>query len=137
MSVVHLPDTLTIGGAGSTITLPSGAGTGSVMVSNGTASSWASASTTISNSGSFGDSKVLLNNDGVHIKEGADLTIGGASLSDFMRKVEDRLGILRPNEGLEERWEELKNLRRQYEALEKDLLEKEKIMEILKDKNGS
>jgi predicted nuclease with TOPRIM domain len=50
-----------------------------------------------------------------------------------MDQVEERLGILRPNEGLESRWEQLKELRRQYQELEKDLLEKEKIMDILKD----
>jgi hypothetical protein len=70
---------------------------------------------------------------GVHIEEGADLTIGYRSLSKFMDQVEERLGILRPNVGLEGRWEQLKELRRQYQELEKDLLEKEKIMDILKD----
>jgi hypothetical protein len=40
---------------------------------------------------------------------------------------------LHPNEALEDKWEELKNLRRQYEALEKDILEKERIMKILKE----
>ena len=73
---------------------------------------------------------------GIQIEKGHDLTIGDRSLSEFMDQVEERLGILRPNEGLENRWDQLKELRRQYQELEKDLLEKEKIMNILKDNHG-
>jgi len=47
--------------------------------------------------------------------------------------IEERLGILHPNPELEDRWDELKELREQYIAMEKDLLEKEKIMKILKE----
>jgi hypothetical protein len=53
-------------------------------------------------------------------------------LSDAIEKIEERLGILNPNPALEDRWDKLKELRKQYMELEKDLLEKEKIMEILK-----
>jgi predicted nuclease with TOPRIM domain len=66
------------------------------------------------------------------MKEGADIKIGGKSLSEAIEKIEERLGILNPNPKLEERWDKLKELRKQYMELEKDLLEKEKIMEILK-----
>jgi len=79
------------------------------------------------------DPKVNITNDGITMKPEADLKIGDRSLKDFMDRVEDRLAILHPNEALEDKWEELKNLRRQYEALEKDILEKEKIMKILKE----
>lgn len=78
------------------------------------------------------EAKVNIDADGVKIKEDGDLKIGDRSLKDFMDRVEDRLAILHPNEALEDKWEQLKDLRRQYEALEKDILEKEKIMEILK-----
>jgi hypothetical protein len=47
--------------------------------------------------------------------------------------MEERLAILRPNPTLEDRWEQLKELRRQYVEMEKDLLEKEKLMKILKE----
>lgn len=77
-------------------------------------------------------SKVNINNDGISMDAEADIKVGDRSLKDFMDRVEDRLAILHPNEALEERWEQLKDLRRQYEELEKDILEKEKIMEILK-----
>jgi hypothetical protein len=78
--------------------------------------------------------RVNITGDGITMKPDADLKIGDRSLKDFMDRVEDRLAILQPNEALEDKWEELKNLRRQYEALEKDILEKEKIMKILKEK---
>jgi hypothetical protein len=79
------------------------------------------------------DPQVQITGDGITMKSEADLKIGDRSLKDFMDRVEDRLAILHPNEALEDKWEELKNLRRQYEALEKDILEKEKIMKILKE----
>ena len=77
---------------------------------------------------------VFIDGDGLTMKEGADIKIGGKSLTDAIEKIEDRLGILNPNPELEDRWEQLKELRRQYIELEKDLLEKEKIMKILKEK---
>jgi hypothetical protein len=80
------------------------------------------------------DPRVQITGDGITMKPESDLKIGDRSLKDFMDRVEDRLAILHPNAALEDKWEELKNLRRQYEALEKDILEKEKIMKILKEK---
>jgi hypothetical protein len=55
-------------------------------------------------------------------------------LSKSIDAIEERLGILNPNPELEERWDQLKVLRKQYIDLEKDLLEKEKLMKILKEK---
>ena len=94
--------------------------------------SWTSSDYTISPS--YTQASVNIDTDGVKIKEDGDLKIGDRSLKDFMDRVEDRLAILRPNEELEDKWEQLKDLRRQYEALERDILEKEKIMKILKEK---
>jgi len=76
---------------------------------------------------------VEINADGMKIKEGGDITIGGKSLSDAIEKIEERLGILNPNPALEERWDQLKELRQQYIEMERDLLEKEKLMKILKE----
>jgi hypothetical protein len=67
------------------------------------------------------------------MKPGSDIKIGGKSLSESIEKIEERLGILKPNPELEERWDKLKELRNQYMELERDLLEKEKIMKILKE----
>ena len=76
---------------------------------------------------------VHIDGNGLSMKEGADIKIGGKSLTQAIEKIEERLGILRPNAALEERWDKLKDLRRQYMEMEKDILEKEKIMKILKE----
>jgi hypothetical protein len=85
-------------------------------------------------SASYGNTFVSIDSDGITMKEGTDIMIGGRKLGEVIAQIEDRLAILRPNEELESKWESLKELRRQYEALEKDILEKEKIMKILKEK---
>jgi hypothetical protein len=91
---------------------------------------------TISSGGAYSNNttttNVHLDAAGLTMKEGADIVIGGKSLTKAIAKIEERLGILNPNPALEDRWEQLKELRRQYVDMEKDLLEKEKIMKILK-----
>jgi hypothetical protein len=76
----------------------------------------------------FADPKVNIDADGVEIKGDGDLKIGNRSMKEFMDKVEDQLAILRPAPELEEKWDKLKELRRQYEECKQDILEKEKIM---------
>ena len=61
-----------------------------------------------------------------------DIKLNGKSLDKTLTKLEERLAILHPNEKLEVKWENLRELRKQYMELEADILEKEKIMEILK-----
>ena len=78
-------------------------------------------------------STVHIDADGLTMKEGADIVVGGKSLTQAIEKIEQRLAILTPNTELESRWEQLKELRNQYIELERDLLEKEKIMKILKE----
>ena len=80
-----------------------------------------------------GSSTVHIDADGLTMKQGADIKIGGKSLCEAIAKIEERLGILKPNPALEERWEKLKELREQYVEMERDLLEKEKLMKILKE----
>ena len=76
---------------------------------------------------------VHIDAEGLTMKEGADIKIGGKSLCEAIEKIEERLGILKPNPELESRWDQLRELRNQYLEMEKDLLEKEKIMKILKE----
>lgn len=78
------------------------------------------------------NAKVHINGDGLVMQEGADIVVGGKSLTKAIEQIEERLGILHPNPALEERWDKLKELRQQYVEMERDLLEKEKIMKILK-----
>jgi hypothetical protein len=76
---------------------------------------------------------VNIDGNGLVMKEGADIVVGGKSLTKAIEQIEERLGILHLNPALEERWDKLKELRQQYIEMEKDLLEKEKIMKILKE----
>lgn len=61
-----------------------------------------------------------------------NLTIGGVKLSDRLNKIEERLAILRPSPELESKWEDLKKLGEQYRALEKEIIEKENMWDVLK-----
>ena len=54
-----------------------------------------------------------------------DLKIKNKSLKESLENIEERLAILRPNEELEERWEDLRRLRKEYIAIEAELIEKE------------
>lgn len=60
-----------------------------------------------------------------------DLKLQGKSLKDSLDKIEERLAILRPNEELEEKWENLRGLRKAYMELEAEIIEKEKMWAIL------
>lgn len=124
-----------------TITLPSsssyygpGATVGGVTLDTST---W-NTNYTIGTSGSYSykntPSTVSIDTDGLTMADGTDITVGGKSLTKAIEQIEERLGILHPNPELEDRWDKLKELRKQYMAMEKDLLEKEKIMKILKEK---
>jgi len=61
-----------------------------------------------------------------------EVTIKGKSLLNAIESLEKRLGLLHPNPKLEGRWEELKELGERYRALEKEILEKEKMWAILR-----
>jgi hypothetical protein len=61
-----------------------------------------------------------------------EVTIKGKNLTDMLEKIEERLAILHPNEKLEDKWDELKELGKRYKELEAEIIEKEKIWAILK-----
>ena len=61
-----------------------------------------------------------------------DIKIKGESLNDMISAINERLAILKPNPDLETRWEQLKELGKQYRELEKELLDKEKMWDKLK-----
>ncbi len=61
-----------------------------------------------------------------------DLIVKGKSINDSLERIEERLAILRPNEELEAKWENLRGLRKAYMELEAEIIEKEKVWNILK-----
>ena len=62
-----------------------------------------------------------------------EVTIKGKNIVEMFAQIEERLAILRPNEELEEKWENLRGLRKAYMELEQEIIEKEKVWKILKD----
>jgi hypothetical protein len=123
---ITVPSTVTTTGTGSLYSTTISNGGYAISSGAGTGVNWTTGTTNT-------NATVNINADGMQIKEGGDIKIGGKSLSDAIEKIEERLGILNPNPKLEERWDKLKELRKQYIEMEKDLLEKEKIMKILKE----
>ena len=61
-----------------------------------------------------------------------DIFIDGQGLSERLGKIEKRLDILVVNPALEQKYEQLKKLGEEYRQLEKELLEKDKVLDILK-----
>jgi hypothetical protein len=99
---------------------------GQVLTSNGTNTSWSNI--TLAEPDIKGATLKVNGNadfDG-------EVTIKGKNLTDMLEKIEERLAILHPNEKLEEKWDELKELGRRYKELEQEIIEKEKIWSILK-----
>jgi hypothetical protein len=56
----------------------------------------------------------------------ADIELNGESLTGMLKAIEQRLNILRPNEELEQEWEELKALGDAYRTLESKIQAKMK-----------
>ena len=105
----------------------SSGGGGFVYTTNGTSSPFWNDTISISN---ITNPNTLQVNGNAEFE--GDIKLKGKSLNDTLSKIEERLAILHPNTKLEEKWAKLRELRKQYQELETDILEKEKIMEILK-----
>lgn len=103
--------------------------TGTYTLTNGTGPSNISPGLTFSDSWRLPEQALHVRGDAEF--EG-DIKLKGKSLVETLDKIEQRLAILHPNEKLEGKWEELKKLGDMYRALEKDILEKEKIWDTLK-----
>ena len=114
---------ITLGGHG-------GGGTGAVN------STWASpAYPNLTNTnGSITNSNLTVERTGkLHLAgSDPDVIIGDISLKETLAGIQQQLGILQSNKGLEERWEKLRKIKEEYEACLADLVEKETIWNELK-----
>lgn len=84
--------------------------------------------TTITSSNTYMKPKLDVLGD-AHIS--GKLYAGGRDIGETLDKIEERLAILKPNIELESRWEQLRELRKQYLELEADILQKEEVYRIL------
>jgi hypothetical protein len=62
-----------------------------------------------------------------------DITIKGRSLSKILDGIEQRLALLHPNEQLENKWEELKELGDRYRELEAEIIARQAMFNTLKN----
>lgn len=127
------PNNGTNGSSVYTISSPTSSG---IYTTNGTsATSPYNYNWTATDTITLGDYSNITNN-GLHVNGDAnfegDVKIKGKSLVDSLEKIEEKLAILRPNEKLEEKWDELRALRKAYMELEAEIIEKEKMWDILK-----
>lgn len=61
-----------------------------------------------------------------------NITWQDRDMREWFESVEARLAILRPNPDLEAEWSELADLRQRYVELERELLAKQRVFDILK-----
>lgn len=112
LSTISIPS-VTLG-SGSSSTYNNG---GNYIISTtgtGTSPSWNNTGWTTGTS----SPTVNINTDGVDIKEGGDIKIGGRSLKEFMTKMEQRLSILVPDPEKLEKFEALKKAYEHYKTME-------------------
>ena len=64
--------------------------------------------------------------------EDADIQVNGESLMSMIRGIQDRLNILTPDRELEKEWDDLRQLREQYEAKLEECREKSRAWQALK-----
>jgi hypothetical protein len=131
-AMLGTPTSITSGGSGATLTTTTGGG---LMWGNvGTPYTVTGAPGTISTGGNW----TTYNNQPQVLKVEGDaefkgeVTIRGVKLDERLTAIEERLGILRPNNDLEGKWEKLKALGEEYRKMEKEILEGEKIWATLK-----
>lgn len=62
----------------------------------------------------------------------ADIVVNGESMIKTLSDIQERLNILRPNQELEDEWDQLRELGEQYRELESQLIEKSKMWATLK-----
>ena len=68
----------------------------------------------------------------IHINDpNGDVMIGDISLKESLNRIEERLAILKPNSKLEKDWEELRELGTKYRELEKNIIDKLKVWDVL------
>lgn len=81
------------------------------------------------------DGTLSTNNHTLTVKGDAefdgDIKLQGKSLVKSLEMIEEKLAILHPNKELEEKWENLRDLRKAYMDLEAEIKEKQKVWDIL------
>ena len=96
---------------------------GTGWTTNGTSGSWTISDTELTSPNS---GKLQLKGDD------ADIEINGESVVGMLKDIRDRLNILQVSEEMEKEWDELRELREQYEAKLAECHEKSRMWDTLK-----
>ena len=125
--------TITNGSTGYSTVIPAGLTVTGSLPSNAVWTTSASPYYMNSSINPLSSGDVVVSNGNLKVRgDDADIQIGEVSLKKFMEDVSMRLNIMQPNTKLEKDWEELRKLGDQYRQLEKELIEKAKVWNILK-----
>jgi hypothetical protein len=120
-------DTITLGSGVSTITLPSsaysynyGATVGGITTINNISnnSQWTTGTSGYAFTNTVSPNTVNISTTGIDMAAGTDITVGGQSLKEFMKKMEQRLAILVPDPKKLEKFEALKKAYEHYKTIE-------------------
>lgn len=105
---VYTPNYSNVVIGGGSLTATSAGASGTVLMANGTGTTWANTNTAKISA------KGQLHLDG----EGADLVINGVKLTDILNGITDRLAILQPKPELLEKYANLREAYEHYKTLE-------------------
>jgi hypothetical protein len=84
-------------------------------------------------SDTIGDANLSVNHSRISLTgNDADIEINGESVMGVLKEIRDRLGILKVSETMEAEWDELRELRQQYEAKLAECREKSEAWSALK-----
>jgi hypothetical protein len=125
-------DTITLTGSSdqyssiNTITLPSstftygGATVGGITTINNinSNSQWTTGTSGYTFNNTITPNTVNISTAGIEMAAGTDITVGGQSLKEFMKKMEQRLAILVPDPKKLEKFEALKKAYEHYKTME-------------------
>jgi hypothetical protein len=112
--------------------------TGNVTIATGGHGGGGTGYTTTATTGSYSVNNTWTNPNSGKVVIAGDCEFKGniswqdRDLREWLESIETRLGMLQPNPKLEAEWDELADIRRQYVELERKLLEKQRVFDILK-----
>ena len=123
-----------------TVTIPTGAGASTISVvgggGGGSGGSGGSGGFYTMNNGWNTTGVSDIKSNAIHVNGDAvfkgNITWQDRDMREWFESVEARLALLRPNPDLESEWSELAELRRRYVELEKDIIAKQQLFDILK-----
>lgn len=107
-------------------------GSGTVLTTTGSSAIWQSTGTYSIANDPWKTNPVKITSKGMEMPTDGDIKFGNVSLKETLESIDSRLAILRPDPKLEKEWDELRALGDAYRKLEKEIQEKMKTWEVLK-----